>query len=159
MVILTESSPLFSSKYMIFHLINSGLIWPQDPLPIPQYTVFMVLPKKLECSSLWPFWEDFCQDNYSYSIMKVVCLSAFLTVWSVMGSAEVFLMKWAASTALSSLQLVVWWIIGDLSPRESSERNSFLLFPLSSLASLLIITMVDFHRPVLDWIWHEVFGE
>ena len=85
--------------------------------------------------------------------MKVVCLSAFLTVWSVMGSGKVFLIKWVASTALSSLQLVVWWIISDLSPRENLEIDSFLLFPLSPLVSLSIIPMVDFHRPVLDWIW------
>ena len=87
--------------------------------------------------------------------MKVVCLSAFLTVWSVMGSGKVFLIKCVGSTALSSLQLVVWWIIGDLSPRESLEIDFFLLFPLSPLVSLLIIPMVDFHRPVLDWIWHK----
>ena len=85
--------------------------------------------------------------------MKVVCLSAFLTVWSVMGSGKVFLIKWVGSIALSSLQLVVWWIIGDLSPRESLEIDSFLLFPLSPLVFLLIITMVDFYRQVLDWIW------
>ena len=82
--------------------------------------------------------------------MGVVCLSAFLTVWSVMGSGKVFLIKWVGSTALSSLQLLVGWIIGDLSPR---EIDSFLLFPLSPLVSLSIITMVDFYRPVLDWIW------
>ena len=39
--------------------IDSGLIRPQDPLPIPQYTVFMVSAKTLGCSSLWPFWEDY----------------------------------------------------------------------------------------------------
>ena len=79
--------------------------------------------------------------------MKVVCLSAFL-----MESGKVFLIKWVGPTALSSLQLVVWCIIGDLSPRESLEIDSFLLFPLSLLVSLSIIPMVDFHRPVLDWI-------
>ena len=60
--------------------------------------------------------------------------------------------KWVGPTALSSLQLVVWCIIGDLSPGESLEIDSFLLFPLSLLVSLSIIPMVDFHRPVLDWI-------
>ena len=85
--------------------------------------------------------------------MKVVCLSAFLTVWGVMGSGKVFLIKCVGSTALSSLQLVVWWIISDLSPRESLEIDSFLLFPLSPLVFWSIITMVDFYRPVLDWIW------
>ena len=70
-----------------------------------------------------------------------------------MGSGKVFLIKWVGSTALSSLQLVVWCIIGDLSPGESLEIDSFLPFPLSLLVSLSIIPMVDFHRPVLDWIW------
>ena len=50
----------------------------------------------------------FCWDYHPYNIMKVVCLNAFLTVGSVMGSGKVFLIKWVASTALSSLQLVVW---------------------------------------------------
>ena len=50
----------------------------------------------------------FCWDYHPYNIMKVVCLSAFMTVGSVMGSGKVFLIKWVASTALSSLQLVVW---------------------------------------------------
>ena len=53
----------------------------------------------------------FCQDYHPCNIMKVVCLSTFLTVWSVTESGEVFLIKWMASTALSSLQLVVWWIM------------------------------------------------
>ena len=50
----------------------------------------------------------FCHDYHPYNIMKVVFLSAFLTVGSVMGSGKVFLIKWVGSTALSSLQLVVW---------------------------------------------------
>jgi len=141
---------------MIFHLTQSYWFWshlttipPSNP---PMYS-FHGICKKLGCSRLWPFWEDFCQDYHPYNIMKVVWVSAFLTVWSVMGSGKVFLIKWVGSTALSSLQLVVWWIIGDLSPGESLEIDSFLLFPLSPLVSLSIIPMVDFHRPVLDWIW------
>ena len=70
----------------------------------------------------------FCWDYHPHNIVKVVCLSAFLTVGSVMGSGKIFLIKWVASTALSSLH------------------------PLSPLVSLSIIPMVDFHRPVLDWI-------
>ena len=144
---------------MIFNLTQSYWFWShlttRNPSNSPIYSFHGICKKKLGCSSLWPFWEDFCQDYHLYNIMKVVCLIAFLTVQSVTGLGEVFLMKWVASTALSNLQLVVWWIIGDLSPRESLERNSFLLFPLSSLASLLIIPMVDFHRPVLDCIWHK----
>ena len=97
----------------------------------------------------------FLSGSPPYNIMKNVCLSAFLTVWGVMGSGEVYLIKWVASTALSSLQLVVWWIIGDLPPRKSLERNSFLLFPLSPLVPLLINPMVNFHRTVLDWTWHK----
>ena len=158
MVILTESShPFFFQKYDL----------PSDPIllilvssdhnthfqsPNIQFSWYL---QKLGCSSLWPVWEDFCQDYHPYNIMKVVCLSAFLTVWGVIVSEKVFLIKWVGSTALSSLQLVVWWIIGNLSPRESLERDSFLLFPLSPLVSLLIIPMVGFHRPVLDWIWHK----
>ena len=141
---------------MIFHLTQSYWFWshlttipPSNP---PIYS-FHGICKKLGCSSLWPFWGDFCQDYHPYNIMKVVCLSAFLTVGSVMGSGKVFLIKWVASTALSSLQLVVWWIISDLSPRESLEIDSFLPFPLSPLVSLSIIPIVDFHRLVLDWIW------
>ena len=141
---------------MIFHLTQSYWFWSHlttiPPFSPPMYS-FHGICKKLGCSRLWPFWEDFCHNCYPYNIMKVVCLSAFLTVWSVMGSGKVFLIKWVGSTALSSLELVVWWIIGDLSPRESLEIDSFLLFPLSPLVFLSIILMVDFHRSVLDWIW------
>ena len=159
MVILTESSPtFFFQKYdlpsdpILLILVSSDH---KTPFQSPNIQFSWYLQKKIRCSSLWPFWEDFCQDYHLYNIMKVVCLNEFLAVWSVTGSGKVFLIKWVASTALSSLQLVVWWIIGNLSPRESLERNSFLLFPLSPLASLLIIPMVDFQRPVLDWIWHK----
>ena len=141
---------------MIFHLIQSYLFW-SHPTTIPPSNSpihsFHGICKKLGWSSLWPFWEDFCQDYHHHNIMKVVCLSAFLTVGSVMGPGKVFLIKCVASTALASLQSVVWWIISDLSPRESLEIDSFLLFPLSPLVSSLIIPTVDFHRPVLDWIW------
>ena len=141
---------------MIFHLTQSYWFWSHlttiSSSNPPIYS-FHGICKKSVCSRLWPFWEDFCQDYHPCNIMKVVCLSEFLTVWSMTGSGKVFLMKWVASTALPSLQLVVWWIIGDLSQRESLERNSFLLFPLSPLVSLSIIPIEDFHRPVLDWIW------
>jgi hypothetical protein len=38
---------------------------------------------------------------------KIILLEAFLTVWGVTGLERVWLMKWVASTALSSLPVVI----------------------------------------------------
>ena len=114
MAILTESSPPFSSKNMIFYLTQSywfcshlTTIPPSNP---PMYS-FHGICKKLRCSSLWLFWEDFCQDYYPYNIMKVVCLSAFMTV----------------ACLLVNFVRVVWWASGETMQASLIEELPVLL--------------------------------
>ena len=105
----------------------------------------------LRCSNLCSFLSRGC--ILLTTSQKSSCLSTFLTVWGVTGSGRMLMMKWVASTALSSLQLVIWWIIDCLLPEDSLEKHPPLLFSLSPSISLLILPMIDFPRPVLDSIW------
>ena len=114
MVILTESSPpFFFQKYdlpsdpILLILVPSDHNTPSNP---PIYS-FHGICKKLRCSSLWLFWEDFCQDYHPYKIMKVVCLSAFMTV----------------ACLLVNFVRVVWWASGETMQASLIEELPVLL--------------------------------
>ena len=79
---------------------------------------------------------------------KFLSLSAFLTVFGVTGEGRMSLIKWTASTALSSFPVVIWQIIDCVSWEERLEGQPPLLFSLSKSVFFLILPTVNLPKPV-----------
>ena len=133
-VVLSESGSPSSSKYRSFHLIQFYWFWSHLTIRFssnPPLSSFHGIWKIWDTPVCLPSWEEkvsSCQQRSS-------CLRIFLTIWGVIGLQRMLLMKWVAFTVLSSLPLVIWWIIDHMSSENSLAGHPPLVFSLSPSTS------------------------
>jgi len=142
-------SPLFFHTYT----------FPSDPILFilvssVHKTLFQSSNVQFSChfanSSCFWQWVFFNMGTFFFvADWKPLSWSALLTVCGWTGCRRVELMKWVASTAVSSFPDWIWWIMDVLSQVESLEGHPPWLFSFSVSTSFLILPTVDFPRPVL----------